>query len=45
MAGAWDIRLGRHGYGLGSLAYWLGRPSGGSLIYAARGQGARSRYY
>ncbi|HEX5958492.1 MAG TPA: glycosyltransferase [Hyphomicrobiaceae bacterium] len=37
--------LGRHGYGLTSIAYWLARPLGGSLIYSLRGQRARGRYY
>jgi glycosyltransferase involved in cell wall biosynthesis len=37
--------LGRHGYGLASLSYWLARPSGACLIYSLRGQGARARYY
>lgn len=37
--------LRRHGYGLASLAYWLARPLGASLIYSLQGQGARGRYY
>jgi glycosyltransferase involved in cell wall biosynthesis len=37
--------LGRHGYGLGSIAYWLARPLAGSLLYSLRGQPARARYY
>lgn len=37
--------LGRHGYGLASLAYWLARPLGGVLLHSLRGQWARGRYY